>query len=171
MAQQPQQQSSGGGDTMKWLIIGGGALFLFDKFFGKSESEKKTDEQENKLDLLPPDKNPLNQQYAPSKIPKGTIIIRSTKTKPAVPAGYFGHAAKGIKDAIGTFTDDESAILANVKKAATKSEVAVISKVYSVLYKRDLLFDLKDNLNSKELLPILTYINKLPDYIKGVKLK
>ena len=168
-AQKPSIDSS----TINILLIGGLGLLVYNKLFGKSKEEKQTEQEESKLESLPLQNNPVSSQiYTPvKKAPTGFIYVRSDKTKPAVPKGYLGLAAKQIRDAIGTFTDDETQIVAGIKKAATKAEINVIARVYETLYKRDLMYDLKDNLSKKEMLPILTYINKLPDYIKGVKLK
>lgn len=159
--------------TINILLIGGLGLLVYNKLFGKSKEEKETEKEESKLDALPLQNNPVSSQlYTPTKkAPAGYIYVRSTTTKPAVPSGYLGSAAKKIKDGIGTFTDDESAIVAGIKMAATKAELNVIARVYDMLYKRDLMYDLKDNLSKKEMLPILTYINKLPEYIKGYKTK
>ncbi|MEO5350743.1 MAG: hypothetical protein H7836_14030 [Magnetococcus sp. YQC-3] len=162
--------NTSGLNTPTILLIGGSILFFWDKIFGKSEADKKAEAEEEKLTNVEPSKNPLTESFKPvSKIPPGNIILRTTKTNPAVPAGYFSKAVIDIKNAIGTFTDDESKILSSIKKAATKYEINLMSRLYTQLYKRDLLFDLKDNLNAKEITPILTHINKLPLYIKGTK--
>lgn len=168
-AQKPAMDST----TVNILLIGGLGLLVYNKLFGKSKEEKATEKEEEKLESLPLQNNPLSSQtYTPTKkAPAGFIYVRSTTTKPAVPSGYLGKAAKQIKDAIGTFTDDEGQIVAGIKMAATKAELNIIAKSYEILYKRDLMYDLKDNLSKKEMLPILTYINKLPDYIKGYKTK
>jgi len=159
-------------ELMKWgaLLLGG--YFVFDHFFGKSKETKESEAEEKKITDLPPDKNPLNDGFRPiSKMPAGNIIIRSTKTIPSVPANYFSSAVVQLKNAIGTFTDDESAIISALKKAATQFEINIMAKTYQVLYKRDLMYDLKDNLSAKELLPIYQHINKLPYFIKGKKIK
>ena len=157
-------------NTGMYLIAAGvGVLFLWDKIFGKSEEEKKLDTEEKKLDDKPPAANPTTNVFTQGKIPKGTIAIRTTKTKPAVPPDYFSKAVVALKLAFGTFTDDETAIVAAIKRAATKSELNLMFKIYNLLYKRDLMYDLANNLNAKERLPIITYINKLPEYIKGTK--
>lgn len=151
-------------DSIKWLVIGGLALFAYDKFFGQSKEEKESAKEESKIVDAPVAKNPLTQAYTGSgsgKLPKGYTYIRSA-AKPAL-----GQAAKNIKKAIGTFTDDESKIIAAIKTAVTKPEVNLITRMYSFYFKRDLLFDLKDNLNAKELAPIFSYINKLPVWVKG----
>jgi hypothetical protein len=75
-------------------------------------------------------------------------------------------SAKDIKNSIGLFTDDEAKIVNAFKRAITKTEINLIARYYSALYKRDLMFDIKDNLSAKELLPIYKYINSLPDYTR-----
>lgn len=157
--------------TVNILLLGGLGLLVYNKFFGKSKEDKKSEVEESKLDELPIKENPLTESFVSIKIPAGYIAIRSTKTIPTVPAGYLGTAVASIKLAIGEYSDDESAIVAGIKRAVTKNELNVMTKTYQVLYKRDLLYDLKDNLSKKELLPIFTYINKLPYYIKGYKKK
>lgn len=172
MAQSKTASATVGLNTPTVLLIAGGGLWLINKFFGKSAADTKAESEEKKLTDVEPSKNPLTESFKPlTKKPAGTIIIRTTKTVPAVPAGYFSKAVIDIKNAIGTFTDDESKILASIKKAATKYEINIMSKLYTQLYKRDLLFDLKDNLNNKEMIPILSHINKLPLYIKGTTKK
>lgn len=155
-------------NTPTILLIAGAGLFLINKIFGKSKEDAQAESEEKKLTDVEPAKNPLAESFKPiDKKPAGTIIIRTTKTVPAVPSGYFSKAVIDIKNAIGTFTDDESKIMAAIKKAATKYEINVMAKTYALLYKRDLFYDLKDNLSTKELLPIMQHINKLPLYIKG----
>lgn len=159
-------------NTTTYIIVGGVlVLVIWDKIFGKSEEEKKLNKEEEKLEALPATKNPTNANYTITKKPADTIIIRTTKTIPAVPGDYFSKAVVALKYAIGTFTDDEAAIVAALKKAVTKSELALMVKVYNQLFKQDLFTVLKDNLNAKELLPIYSYITKLPDYIKGKTVK
>lgn len=155
-------------NTTKYLIAGGIALvFVWDKIFGKSEEEKKADKEEEKISLLPPEKNPLQESFKPTKPPAGRILFRTTKTVPAIPGDYLSKAATSIKFAIGKFTDDESAIISAMKRAATKTELNLIARTYAAVFKRDMWFDLKDNLNAGEMLPILQYVNKLPDSIPG----
>lgn len=159
-------------NTTTYIIVGGVLiLVVWDKIFGKSEEEKKLEAVEEKLEKLPATENPTNANYQITKKPKDTIIIRTTKTVPAVPADYFSKAVVALKLAIGNFSDDEAAIVAALKKAVTKSELALIVKVYNQMFKQDLFTVLKDNLNAKELLPIFTYVNSLPNYIKGKTVK
>jgi hypothetical protein len=168
MATNNNKSATVGLNTPTVLLLAGAGLFIINKIFGKSEAEAKAETEEKKLLDVEPSKNPLTENYKPAaKIPPGFIMIRTNKTTPGVPSNYFSKAVIDIKNSIGTFTDDESKILASIKKAATKYEVNLMARTYSTLYKRDLLFDLKDNLNSKEILPILTHINKLPAFIKG----
>jgi hypothetical protein len=163
-----ENKATFGLNTPTVLLIAGGALFLINKIFGKSESDTKAESEENKITDRPTDKNPLLDSFKPlTTKPAGTIIIRGVNTIPAVPANYFSSAVVMIHNAIGTFTDDESAIMTAIKRAATQYELNAMAKVYAILYKKDLLTDLKDNLSSKELVPIYQHINKLPLYIKG----
>lgn len=156
---QQQQQSN---DTMKWLIIAGATLLLYNKIFGKSEVEKQSDAEQSKIEDAPQKNNPTAENYKPEKkAPKGYVYIRK------VAKGLMTQSARDIKTSIGMFTDNEAKIINAFKRAATKPEINLLSKIYAVTYKRDLMFDLKDNLNNKELLPIYKYINGLPDYTKA----
>lgn len=143
-------------------ILVGAGLFFYNKIFGKSESEKGAEREESKIDTQDLKKNPFAENFTPSKPKKslrpGEYYYRR-KTAPAL----MNKSAQEIKKAIGIFTDDETAIVNAFKRAITKTEVNLIGRNYSAMYKRDLMFDLKDNLNAKELLPIFSYINKLPD--------
>lgn len=162
-----EQKKGMDSNTINILLIGGAALLFYDRIFGKNAEDKKADEQVNSFDSVPIKDNPLQPSYVPPKIPRGYIGLRTTKTVPSVPAGYYGKAVASLKLSFGTFTDDETDIVNALKQATTKPELSVIAKTYSTLYKRDLFFDLKDNLGTKELLIIFTYLNKLPNYIKG----
>lgn len=167
-----ENKATVGLNTPTILLIAGAGLFLINKIFGKSEDDTKAESEEKKITDKEPDKNPLLDSFAPLKTkPANTIIIRSTKTTPGVPANYFSSAVVMLKNAIGTFTDDESAIMTAIKRAATQYEMNVMAKVYAQLYKKDLLTELKSNLSTAELVPIYQHINKLPLYIKGTTKK
>lgn len=154
-------------EFLKIALIGVFGFMFYDKIFGKSKTDKEAESEEKKITDLPNEKNPVSLAYVAKKAPAGYILYRNTKTSPSIPANYLSNAAIEIKNAIGKFTDDEAGIINAIKKAATKFELNLIAKVYSVLYKRDLWFDLKDNLNNKELLQITSYVNKIPEFIKG----
>lgn len=162
-----EQKKGMDSSTINILLIGGAALLFYDKIFGKNAEDKKAEQEVSQFDEQPIKDNPLQPSYVPPKIPKGYIGLRTTKTVPSVPAGYYGKAVASLKLSFGTFTDDETDIVNALKQATTKPELSVIAKTYSTLYKRDLFFDLKDNLGAKELVIIFTYLNKLPNYIKG----
>lgn len=161
---QPQKKDN---STLNIILIGTGVLLLYDRIFGKNAEDKKAEEEIKEFDSVPIKDNPLQPSYIPPKIPKGYIGLRTVNTVPSVPKGYYGKAVSSLKLAFGTFTDDETAIVNALKQAVTKPELSVIAKTYSTLYKRDLFYDLKDNLGTKELIAIFTYLNKLPNYIKG----
>lgn len=155
-----QQQSN---DTMKWVIIGGAALLLYDKIFGKSKDEKESKAEESKIEDAPQKNNPTAENYTTTKkAPKGYVYMRKIAPK------LMTQSARDIKSSFGTFDDDETKIINAFKRAATKPEINLLSKIYSATYKRDLMFDLKDSLNAKELLPIFKYINGLPEYVKAI---
>lgn len=149
--------------TVQILVLGGFGLLFYNKIFGKSDETKKAEAEEKKLDDAPLEKNPLMQTYKPLKPKKGYWILRR---KNDVGKNQALMAAREIKAAIGYFQDDETRIINAMKRAVTKSEINLISRLYAALYKKDLNYDLKDNLSKKELLPIFSYINKLPDFVK-----
>lgn len=144
------------------LLIAAGVLLVWDKIFGKSEGEKQSEAEQKKLDDAPQTNNPTLENYKPpvKNIPKGATLFRKSATK------ILLQSAKDIKNSIGLFTDDEAKIVNAFKRAITKTEINLIARYYSALYKRDLMFDIKDNLSAKELLPIYKYINSLPDYTR-----
>lgn len=159
-----QQQQSGNNDTMKWVVIIGGGLLFYDKIFGKSKEEKQSEAEQSKIEDAPQAKNPTLENYkVEKKAPKGYVYIRKNAAR------ILSQSAKDIKASFGVFNDDETKIVNAMKRAVTKPEINLLSRLYSALYKRDLMYDLKDNLNSKELLPIYKYINSLPEYTKDVK--
>lgn len=160
MAQQVQQ--SGNNDTMKWVVIIGGALLFYDKIFGKSKETKESEAEQSKIEDAPQAKNPTLENYKPDKKkPIGTVYIRTGSQR------LLGQSAKDIKASFGFFNDNETKILNAFKRAVTKPEINLLSRLYSALYKKDLMYDIKDNLNAKEILPIAKYINGLPEYVKG----
>lgn len=69
---------------------------------------------------------------------------------------------KAIYNGIGTFTDDESAILSAFKRMKYKSQVSQVAGNYRRLYNKDLASHLVDNLNASELNLIYGYTDNLP---------
>jgi len=67
-----------------------------------------------------------------------------------------------IKDAIGIFYDEESKIYAAFKILKYKTQVSYLCYKYYERYNKDLLTDLKQNFNAKEMLPIYQHIDNLP---------
>ncbi len=150
-------------ETMKYVVIFGGAILLWDKIFGKTEQEKAAAKQEQILTQVPQDKNPTLENY---KLPpkKGYAIYRKNA------GSILGNAAREIREAIGHgHFVNSSKILAQMKRAVTKTEVNILFRSYNTIFKRDLLNDLKVNMPAGGLSQVLEYINTLPNYIKVAK--
>lgn len=89
--------------------------------------------------------------------PKGIQILDDASAK---------KLAKVIKDAKGTFNDDEEAVK-NVfgKKLRDKTQVASLSKAFYGLYKKDMWQYLNSFLSTSEMKEYVTkYVNRLPNY-------
>jgi len=89
--------------------------------------------------------------------PKGIQILDDTSAK---------KFAKVVKEAKGTFNDDEEAVK-NVfgKKLRDKSQVASLSKAFYGLYKKDMWQYLNSFLSQSEMKEYVTkYVNRLPNY-------
>ena len=125
----------------------------------KSSEDKTIDAQENKG----------NKENAFSPVfykqsPSGAKLL-SKKS-----ADFF---AKQIKDAMGTFSDDEAKIYGVFRSLKTQSQVSFLADRFQQLYQSDLLDYLKrgasnwnagSGLNSDELNQVITIVNKLPKY-------
>jgi hypothetical protein len=74
--------------------------------------------------------------------------------------------AKNILDAKGFFDDDEDRLYDVFKVIQTQYQLGFLSKLFSVLYKKDLLEYLKSFLSAKELDPILKQVKNYPQYLK-----
>lgn len=70
--------------------------------------------------------------------------------------------AKQIKDAFGTFNDDEESIYAVFRNIRFKTQVASLVDAYSMLYKLDLLTTLKSKLSESEFATIVNIIETKP---------
>lgn len=144
-----------------WLLIGIFGMMVWGKLFGESKEDKEGEQETDKTESAPLNKNPF--MYGQFKLPKKPGYYRFTLTLQEATK-----AASQIQAGIGTFTDDESQIMAGLKKARTKADITYIVAIYEKLYKRDLYTDLKKNLNRKKELGSLVnkFVNKLPDYSK-----
>ena len=156
-------------EIVKLFLYAIGAYILYNRFFGKKTEDIEAEKASATIKGLEPKSNPLQTEtYRPAVKQPGFIYFRTDKTAPSVPKTYFLEAARDINNAFGIFNDDEAAITRAIKKAITKSEVNLISRAYSVLFKKDLFYQLNNKLNKNELEPIYNYILKLPDSIKGI---
>jgi hypothetical protein len=73
---------------------------------------------------------------------------------------------KGISEEWDNLVSHDSVILDELKKAGTKGDMVLISKVYSIVNKKDLYTILKKRLSDDSKKDIFEFINNLPDYIK-----
>ena len=151
------------GNTTTAIVIIAGALLFYDKIFGKSEAETKADKAESQLLDVPQEKNPTLPNYK-VKAKAGYITIRKNI------GSLIGPQLALIKKAIGAgiyvSQNDVTAIINAFKVCRTKSEVNVLFRSYSTLYKRDLITDLQTSLTAPNKERIYTFINSLPDYLK-----
>jgi hypothetical protein len=76
--------------------------------------------------------------------------------------GGLDAITRAIRKGIGTFYDDESAILAAFKRMKYKSQISQVAGHYRKLYNKDLASHLVENLNAQELNLIYNYTDNLP---------
>ncbi len=154
------RQASGKTDYTPFIYLGIGYLML-DKVFGKSKDDKAAEQQNVKTETAALKDNPFS--VSTYKLPK-----KEGYSRKVAPAVDLLKAAQQIWDAIGYVTDDESKIMSAIKVARTKIDIYIMAGLYDSKYKSDLYTDLKKNLSKTELGNINTYVNKLPEYVKGV---
>ena len=77
--------------------------------------------------------------------------------------------AKRLYDAIDKLDDDESAVYDVYRRTPSKASMMKVATAFSVKYKKDLYTELKDNLNTVELLKIAKIISDKKDYTKKSK--
>jgi hypothetical protein len=89
--------------------------------------------------------------------PKGIQILDEASTK---------KLAKIIKEANGTFNDDEDAVKDVFgKKLRDKTQIASLSKTFYQLYKKDMWQHLNSFLSQSEMKEYVSkYVNRLPNY-------
>lgn len=159
MAQQQQQQTN----PTPWILAGFG-LLIFNKLFGKDPGDEKEEEIENKFLGQKNEYNPLspstyslkddakNRNF---KVPSGMTVAMGIDL-PKVKA-----IAKQIYGAIGVIYNDKSTLQAAFKEIPTRYAAWGVAKWYNTIYKRDLLFDLKDSTRTQATM-IYDYLDKLP---------
>lgn len=168
MAQQQQQAPT----NYTPFLIAAGVLLLYNKIFGKSETEKAAATQEKSITDVPLSKNPFTTEFVVGARPKNTITARTTKTYPAVPSGYYLTAAKMFDEGIHWYKrNDASKMIAALKMAKTKGEISIMADTYKFFFKKDLWVTMKDAFTDEHLLEALQYVNKLPNYITGHNIK
>ncbi len=105
-------------------------------------------------------KNPFDMNYL-------TDVQKWVAPKPiqVLDDGSAKRYAKIIKNAKGTFGDDEDAVKAIFKRLRNKTQVASLSKAFYTLYKKDMWHYLNSFLSKNEMkVYVLKYINRLPNY-------
>ena len=113
------------------------------KAFNKSESEKANEAILAKI----------GQWFTPNAWRTGGMILKDAAAE---------SLTRQINDAIGTFYDDEAAIVAAFKILKYKNQVSYLVYKYQQRYQRDLLTDLQKNLSPDEMAGILNFVQKLP---------
>jgi len=78
----------------------------------------------------------------------------------------FSALALDVLDAKGFFNDDEDRLYNVFKVIQTQYQLGFLSKLFSVLYKKDLLEYLKSFLKADEIAPILQQVRNYPQYLK-----
>jgi len=157
-------------EILKILLYALGGYLIYNRFFGKKAEDREAEQASDEVRNLPIDKNPLQTETFKPPVNKSNFIaFRTDKTSPSVPKTFFVDAARDIKESFGVFNDDEARIIRSIKRAKTQTEVNIIARSYSALFRKDLFFDLNNKLNKTELAPIYTYILKLPAEIPGRK--
>lgn len=74
--------------------------------------------------------------------------------------------ARDLLNAKSIINDDEDRIYSIFKNIQTQFQLSVLSRVFNVYWKKDLLEFLKGVLNADELKPILDQVKNYPQYIK-----
>jgi hypothetical protein len=151
-------------DDSKILLYGGGLLIvyfgilrpLFEKLgLARSQAEQQLINQQN----LPNSKNAFSPLYWKT-IPNAKLITRNATNA----------LAKRIFDAMGYFSDDESAVFSVFTQLKTKTQVSWLADIFQQNYRIDLLDFLKRGkgqlaqagLSDTELQQVLNIVNSLP---------
>jgi hypothetical protein len=138
------------------LFVGGYFIIkpILEKFGLKSSAEDKAlekalKEQESKFNIW-------------AGIPSLKKAAGTRKNIIVLTAAGSDFYAKQIKQAFGTFNDDEEKIYGVFRQLRYKSQVASIVDAYFKLYKTDLLTQLKSKLSDSELNEIIKIIETKP---------
>ena len=155
------------------IIVGGLGYYAYKKI-----SEKLTEfRQESRVDTadthgaavsnVSPFNYPAFDNYwiAGKRFPAGYKVLTDASVR---------SVAKNIYDAMGYISDDEDVIKAQIKRCNSKVKISQLSKMFTQIYKRDLITFLKDGVGvrpnaglSKEVLDeVLRYVNSLPTFTK-----
>lgn len=125
----------------------------------KTATDLLVDRQEN----LPNSQNAFSPNFYKSG-GVGTLLLTLANRQ---------NYAKRIYDALGVFTDDESAVFSVFRQLKSQSQVSHLAEYFTQKYKTDLLDYLKrgysswnpaSGLSSEELQIILNIVNNLPKY-------
>ena len=129
---------------------------------GNSEAEDDLEELAKKY------KNPLNPNYIPTKIPKETKEYKYSIFSMTTPK--MVEIAKSIeKELNAPLISSHAKIVGDIKRARTKSDIAVISAIFKKISGKDLQSRIDEDFKtfySKQRDVIFNYIVGLPQYIK-----
>jgi hypothetical protein len=125
----------------------------------KTDSDRLVDRQEN----LPNNQNAFSPTFYKTG-GSGTLLLTMAVKQ---------NLAKRIYDALGVFSDDESAIFSVFRQLKSQSQVSYLAEYFGQKYKSDLLDYLKrgyssfnpaSGLSAEELQIVLNIVNNLPKY-------
>lgn len=158
MAQQQQQTN-----YTPWILAGFG-LLAWNKLFGKDPEDKKEEVIENKFLGQKNEYNPLSPSTYSLKDDaknRGFKVTPGMTVSMGIDLDKVKAIAKQINGAIGIIYNDKSTLQGAFKEIPTRYAVWGVAKWYNTIYKRDLLFDLKDSTKAQAT-AIYDYIDKLP---------
>lgn len=155
------------------ILVGGIGYFAY-KFINKKVTEVR---QEGRIDTADTqgaavsNVSPFNYTafdnywIAGKRYPTGYKILTDASVR---------GIAKNIYDSMGYITDDEDVVKAQIKRCNSKVKISQLSKMFTQIYKRDLITFLRDGVGvrpnaglSKEILDeVLKYVNSLPTFTK-----
>ena len=97
------------------------------------------------------------------KYPKKTFDVKKQMPTDSTQQATI---VKTILDAPRFFNDNEDSLYDVFRNIETQYQLARVSKLFSILYKKDLLEYLKGFLSANELKPILDQVKNYPQYLK-----
>ena len=131
-----------------------------------SATERGEESEIKKIETAPPESNPFDPKYYKSAAARraGALLLYSAKAT---------ELSRIIYNAMGYFSDDESAVYSVFRSLQTKSQVSFLSEKFRQLYNIDMLEFLKrgknqynpaSGLNTSEIATVINIVNNLPKY-------